>query len=53
MLANLTVQRSIVEDFRRLDLEVIHSGETTWCCNITVKPTLLERFKEAQEKDPQ
>ncbi|KAL6993872.1 hypothetical protein U1Q18_011984, partial [Sarracenia purpurea var. burkii] len=52
VLANLTMQRSIVEDFRRLDLEVFCSGDTAWCCNIVVKPTLLKRLKEAQEEDP-
>ncbi|KAL6953639.1 hypothetical protein U1Q18_041664, partial [Sarracenia purpurea var. burkii] len=53
VLVDLTVQQSIVKEFRWLDLEVICSEDTTSCYNIVEKSTLLERLEKAQLSDSQ
>ncbi|KAL6981373.1 hypothetical protein U1Q18_023001 [Sarracenia purpurea var. burkii] len=53
MLATLTLQQSLLEDIKRLNLEIVSKGGMIMCSRLTMKPTLLERLKEAQSNDRQ
>ena len=48
----LTIQEELVKDFERLDLEIRYPMETDeQLFTVTASPTLLDKVKEAQEKD--
>jgi hypothetical protein len=53
LAAMLTTQRRILEDLRRLRIEVRLHEPGAQLANLRVQPTLVERIKVAQAGDPQ
>ena len=52
-VAALSIESCLVEDMRRLRLEVVTPGDRAYCSQLKVQPTLRERIRLAQEIDPQ
>ena len=50
--ALLSEQKSILEELRRLDVEVLTENVQTKLASLQLQPSLLERIKEAQKDDP-
>jgi len=48
----LTEQKSLIEEMRRLTLEVV-PGEVARCMALQLQSSLIDRIKEAQPKDKQ
>ena len=53
MAAMLTSQRSLLEDMRRLDIEVSAEDVQVRLASLHLQPSLLDRIKEAQKEDPE
>ncbi|XP_039121058.1 uncharacterized protein LOC120257840 [Dioscorea cayenensis subsp. rotundata] len=47
----ITSQRSILEEIRRMELQIVLPSASASLANMMLRPTLLERIKIAQEKD--
>ncbi|KAH7850334.1 hypothetical protein Vadar_031149 [Vaccinium darrowii] len=45
------VQPHLIEDLRRLRVEIIQYGDGAICSQLTVKPNLLDRIRQAQQDD--
>ena len=53
MVALLTTQKHVLEDLRKIRIEVrVHEAEAQ-LANLRVQPTLIKRIKIAQSNDPQ
>ena len=50
--ALLSEQKSILEELRRLDVEVLTDNVQTKLASLELQPSLLERIKKAQKDDP-
>ena len=53
MAAMLTSQRRLLEDMRRLDIEVSVEDVQVRLASLQLQPSLLDRIKEAQKEDPE
>ena len=49
----LTMRRELLEEMRRLDLEVVLPGAVQRCLALQIRSALVERIKEAQAGDEQ
>ena len=49
----LTSQRGLLEDMRKLDIEVSVEDVQVGLANLCLQPSLLDRIKEAQKEDPE
>ena len=52
LAAFITTQRHLLEDMRKLELEVVTRQVVARLANIRLQPTLVERIKAAQINDP-
>ena len=52
LVALITTQRHLLEDMRKLELEVLTKQVAARLANIRLQPTLVERIKAAQINDP-
>ena len=52
LAALITTQRYLLEDMRKLELEVVTRQVAARLANIRLQPTLVERIKAAQINDP-
>ena len=52
LAALITTQRYLLEDMRKLELEVVTRQVATRLANIRLQPTLVERIKATQINDP-
>ena len=53
LAAQLTTQKHILEDLRKIRMEVQFHEAEAHLANLRVQPTLIERIKIAQSNDPQ
>ena len=53
MVAMLTNQKSLLDELRKLDVEVIIESVEVRLASLKLQPTLLDRIREAQKKDPE
>ena len=53
MAATLTSQRPLLDEFRKLNLEVLTDDVEARIASLKLQPTLLDRIKEAQKDDPE
>ena len=51
MAAMLTTQQPLLDELRKLDVEVITEAVEARLANMKLQPTLLDQIKEAQKKD--
>ena len=49
----ITDQKNILEDLQRLNIEIRWHNHGVQLANLRVQPTLIDRIKDAQGKDPQ
>ena len=52
LTALLTSQKPLLEDMRKLELEVLIDGLRVKLAALSLQPLLLDRIKEAQKDDP-
>ena len=53
MAAMLTSQKPLLEDMRRLDIELSVEDVQVRLASLQLQPSLLDRIKEAQKEDPE
>ena len=52
MATMLTRQKPLLDELRKLDIEVITEAVEVRLASLKLQPTLLDRIKKAQRRDP-